>query len=227
LSGRKLTKPAIHRQDDATRTRTITLPNGGTRIVVSRVDGRPASASGTAGSEQSFDYGINPDGSTWTTVYIGPGGTASLRWVKTTRDFLGRTIRSERPGPNNSIEVAEQIYDPATGRLVESQSPGTAPLLMEYNDLGQITRAGMDINRNSTLDLASTDRITEREQGFLQSNGLWYAWSESWLYPETNLATRVRTSRSLTRLTGLGVAAPVEPSPPPSKSPSIFTATKA
>jgi len=121
--------------------------------VVSRIDGRPASASGTAGSEQSFDYGINPDGSTWTTVYIGPGGTASPRWVKTTRDFLGRTIRSERPGPNSSIEVAEQIYDPATGRLVESQSPGTAPLLMEYNDLGQITRAGMDINRNGTLDL--------------------------------------------------------------------------
>jgi len=49
--------------------------------------------------------------------------------------------------------VAEQIYDPATGRLVESQSPGTAPLLMKYNDLGQITRAGMDINRNGTLDL--------------------------------------------------------------------------
>ena len=148
LTGRELTKPAIHWQDDATRTRTITLPNGGTRIVVSRVDGRPASASGTAGSEQSFDYGINPDGSTWTTVYIGPGGTASPRWVKTTRDFLGRTIRSERPGPNNSIEVAEQIYDPATGRLVESRSPGTAPLLMEYNnalsaDKGTITRLAL------------------------------------------------------------------------------------
>ena len=193
--------------DVANRSATVTAPNGGTSTASTFLDGRPKTASGSATIARAFAYGVNPDGSTWSTVFTGPGGTNAAMWVKSTRDFMGRMIKSERPGFSNTVETAEISYN-AIGQIEQSTSPGMAPVRMEYDELGRLVRSGLDIDRNGALDDASLDRIAGQDSGFVQSNGQWYAFSEQTILPWTNSNAVVVTSRNYTRLTGLGTGDP-------------------
>lgn len=44
---------------------------------------------------------------------------------------------------------------------------------ISYDDIGNLIRQGLDVNANGTLDLASTDRISEQDTIFAQESGDW------------------------------------------------------
>ena len=70
--------------NDTYRKTTTTYPGNGTRIVEKYKDGRVKSITGTAVVHETYDYGVNSDGTHWAMKYTGPDGTSSARWEKTT-----------------------------------------------------------------------------------------------------------------------------------------------
>src|SRR5690606_12241097 len=131
-------------------------------------------------------------------------------WQKTTAGFLGRTLRTERPGNGGAILATENEYNEA-GQLVSTtttnQEPGTTNLtsvtLFAYDDFGQQTLQALDLNGNGQIDLA-TDRVTSNATAFVQIGGDWFSESRSYTFPEENAATPLLVSTQRQRLTGLG-----------------------
>lgn len=84
-----------------------------------------------------------------------------------------------------------------------------ADTLYEYDDNGahmpnEAYRSGLDVNENGTLDVASSDRITESHSHFTyESDEIWQV-SQSITYPTINDATPLTLSSQRRRLTGLG-----------------------
>ena len=81
----------------------------------------------------------------------------SPRYTITSRDMLGRIIRAEKPG-YEAEQITRYSYN-RLGRLVRITKTGLPDTLLKYDDFGQQTRKGFDLNGNGTLDPASKDRI--------------------------------------------------------------------
>ncbi len=189
-----------------------TIRAGLTNTTVGYLDGSTHYTEQNGERQQTYDYGVNTDGTQWTKVYSGPA------WQRTTTDLLGRTIRTERPGYGDITLITEYTYN-SQGQLIKTQvsgfSPQPPPTLYAYNELGEQIRSGLDINTNGVIDLAGPDRVSGSDRYFeyLTTND-WPAGSslgESWwqvsvskLYPNDNDSTVITNSIQKTRITGLG-----------------------
>lgn len=192
------------------RQATQINPDNGTVITLRHADGRPRSTTGTGIVSSYYDYGVYPDGTRWTETRT--GSPASPRWARITTDFLGRTLRTEQPAYDGGILETSYLYNPQ-GRLLRQRQRQVAPVtliestavadtLYEYDDFGNISRTGLDINQNGVLDPASTDRLIDYGQTFSQYESAWWRVRTASVYPQVNSATTVQTSEERTRLTG-------------------------
>jgi len=193
-----------HVYSDNGRTETVTLPGGATRITSRFKDGQAKSITGTGVVPQYYAYGVNEDGSQWTTVYTGPDGLESLVWEKTTTDLLGRVIKTEKPGYSQPL-VTQNFFD-NSGRLVKTTQTGRPDTLNEYDSLGNLTRSGLDVNANGSLDLASSDRVMDSDTSYAYESGDWWQETVARIYPTDNSSTPVTTSTQRTKLTGLSAS---------------------
>jgi len=188
------------------RIRTTILPGGITNYSENYLDGRIKLTKLNGVIQQYYDYGVNSDGTQWQMVYAGPAGTNSPMWSKTTSDFLGRTIRTEQPG--FSSVVTNFSFFNSKGQLRSSVficGSISNSTLYEYNELGEQVRAGLDVDGNGTLDLASMDRISESETYYEKdSSNNWWGTYTSKLYAKDNSSDVTTNSVQKTRLTGLG-----------------------
>ena len=188
-------------------TVTVTQPGGGTVVTTKFIGGTPKSISGTGVSAQSYEYGVNPDGTSWTRGYAGAIGAPM--WQKTTRDSLGRIVLEEKPGFGGTTISLVSTYD-SNGRLIKTATKSgsqdlVAPTLRVYDELGSLVRSGLDVDNNGILDPASSDRITDVAALYEKdAAGVWWTKSVSKTYPLANDATAVTVATSYGRLTGLG-----------------------
>lgn len=179
-------------------------------------DGRVKRVTCNGVAENSYAYGVNADGSQWTTVFMGPDETSSDRWAKTTIDAVGRTIRSERPAYASSqpVETVHEFDNSAAGggrlkavRHMHNNQELNAPTLFEYDDVGALTRTGLDLDGNGDLaeDSESTsDRIVQHDTSFVKIGSVWWRATAHKVYiDETAVPVVVeRTREQLTGLTG-------------------------
>ncbi len=181
---------------------------GVTNVIENYLDGRAKSIADNGVIKTFYDYGVNADGSKWSKVYSGPAGSNSPVWTKTTTDILGRTIQEEKPGYGGTVIANIYVYN-GKGQLVATQVSGFNPqpsaTLYEYNELGEQTRSGIDLNNNGVLDLAGPDRVNASDTSY-QSDASGDVWqvSASILYAGENSATPTTNGVQKTRLTGLG-----------------------
>ena len=185
---------------------TATHPGGAQTILAAYCDGRQASVTGDAQVAEYYDYGVNADGMQWSLTRLGGGN--SPRWTKTTTDLLGRVVKTEKPGYGENAVVQQQNFYDAAGRLARTTQTGTADVLYEYDELGAIVRTGQDADGNGTLDLASSDRITETASAYTQDNSnAWWARSTQSVYATANDATQTTVSTAEERLSGFASGA--------------------
>jgi len=175
-----------------------TLPGGATEISARHRDGRICSVTGTAVVARFYRYGVNPDGSQWTTVHI--GGADSPRWEKTVRDLAGRVVSVAKPG-FEGVEVTRNVYDDK-GRLVRVESPGRAATLYVYDQLGHRIMAGLDVDGNGKLIPASRDRITASQSSYRQIESAWWRQEKQSIFARENSAEETTVSIRQQRLTG-------------------------
>ncbi|MFA6960548.1 MAG: RHS repeat-associated core domain-containing protein [Opitutaceae bacterium] len=187
--------------DPVNRSQSVTAPSLATVTQTAYLDGQRYSVTGTGTVAQYMTYGVETDGRRWSQTNLAT--TNSPRWSKSWTDWLGRGIRSERPGftgQANYVELA--TYDATTGQLIKSSRSGMADTLTTYDVLGQPVFSGLDIDANGTLDLASSDRISGQEKWFAYESGTWWVASRTYTYATLNSATETALGSSRQRLTG-------------------------
>jgi YD repeat-containing protein len=213
-----------HAYDVANRMHTATKPDGGTLIEAVNLDGTPASKAGTSVVPQYLSYGIEiATGRRWTRTNTGTA--TSPRWQQAYKDWAGRDSAVVKPIPGSTATVfdgnfsstgifSKQFYydDFATtgtntntyskSHLTKTTETGMAPTLFVYDLLGRVTRTGLDIDGNGTLDLVSSDRITEKDQYFELLNGAWWSHEESRAYTTTTSSTPAVMAVKRSRLSG-------------------------
>jgi RHS repeat-associated protein len=178
-------------------TTTVTRPGNITEITTRYIDGRTKSITGTGVTARHYTYGVNADGTQWSQV-----ATGSAMVQRTITDLLGRTIRTEQPGYQGTL-VAENHYDSA-GRLERTSTTGQADTLYAYDELGNQTASGLDIDANGLLEPASTDRISLTATAYTQIDGAWWQQTTQSVYAADNDATATTAGTQRQRLTGLG-----------------------
>lgn len=202
LSGRLLatTDPAgLVTTSFYTATETALLrPGGAEEITRTHHDGSLRSYTGSGVIDRFYRYGVNPDGSRFTTVYLGTDN--GPRWETTTRDLLGRIVRSEKPGCAAPI-VTTSVYDDRN-RLIGTATTGTVPTRTDYDELNVAIMTGLDVDGNGRLEQASSDRIEERRSGYVKSDGAWWQQEQQLVYPETGSDRPTVVSTALSRLSG-------------------------
>ncbi|SHH76186.1 RHS repeat domain-containing protein, partial [Desulfofustis glycolicus] len=182
-----------------TATETALLrPGGAEEITRTHHDGSLRSQNGSGLIDRFYRYGVNQDGSRWTTAYLGTDN--GPRWETTTRDLLGRIISSEKPGSAGPI-VTTSAYDDRN-RLISTATTGMVAIITDYDELNQPIMTGLDVDGNGRLEPASSDRIEERHSGFVKSDGAWWQQERQLVYPETGSDRPTLVSTSLSRLSG-------------------------
>ncbi len=191
----------------STRTETVTAPNNsGTKTTTLQLDGRLASVTGSAVVAQYYTYSVESDGRRLTQVTF--GSSNSPRWTRSWSDWVGRAVKSEKPGFSPSGQanfIEENFYDDATigkGRLFKTTRTGFAPTRYEYDALSNVVRSGLDLVGNNGLRSDTNDRISESDTYFEEHDGAWWIRSDSKIYPTTNSAAAVDAGFTRTRLTG-------------------------
>ena len=170
--------------EEGGRIKTITHPGGTTEITENYLDGRIKSITGSGTVPRYYEYGVDSNGFQWTLVYMGPEGTNSPMWEKTTTDLLGRIVKTDKPGFGGT-QTVEYTYN-TKGQLTKVESTGQADTLYEYDELGNRTRSGLDMNENGVLDLASADRIQETDSRYVESGSNWWQEAEQRVYAAVN-----------------------------------------
>lgn len=193
----------------ATRKKTVTAPDTGTRIETTYADGRMATVTGTAVVAQSFDYAV--DGNKFLTRV---DTVSSSRWQKTWQDWLRRTTKTARPGFSGTSQPdmeEENFYNETTGLREKTTRTGYAPTRYEYDEMANVKRSGLDLGDDG-LVLVSGDRIVDTDQTFEQDgNDNWWLRTETWGYPYRGVPghdddERVRTGLMRVQLSGLSDA---------------------
>jgi RHS repeat-associated protein len=183
--------------DDQTVSKII-RPGGAAEITTRHADGRVRSVTGTAVVPRFYRYGVNADGTQWTRMAIGTQD--SVRWEKTTRDFAGRVIRVEKPG-YVGIETIRKVYD-LEGRLVRTETPARAAVLYAYDQLGNITRVGLDVDGDGKLSSASMDRIASVTTSYQNIDAAWWQVVTRSIFAHDNNADETIVSVQRQRLSG-------------------------
>jgi YD repeat-containing protein len=198
-----------HTYTNGGRTETTVLPGGATRVIDKYVDRKTKSILGTSVVNQVLDFAINADGTYEALEFIGSAGSNSPRWTKTTSDWLGRTIKVEKPSFITGTNLVRLFVYNSVGQLAsESVTAGGTPLqgtiLHEYDTLGNEIRVGSDLDANGLLTTASDDRFVETDSGYQQQGNDWFTSTTSRRY-FTNGDSTATTTLEKERLTGFAI----------------------
>jgi RHS repeat-associated protein len=188
---------------------TSTVRGGLTNLSVRFADGRARYTEQNGIRQQTYVYGVDPDGMQWTSVFTGPAGADSPAWSKTVTDPLGRTIAELRPGFGDTLLVTSNFYDTANHivRTESSSAEGVyAATLFTYDSLGAPTLTAQDLDLDGQIDFSGPDRVSGRSSRYVQLAGDWHQESASWTYPESGSDAAFTNAIARTRLTGLGDA---------------------
>lgn len=152
------------------QTVTATLPGGFTQVYTAYCDGQQESLTGTAQPPMYFRYGVNEDGSIWRRELTG-GGDSPRRMTETMgmNRLMASVIRSGFGG-----DVAEYFFYNIRNQLTKLTKTGRAPILLSYDELGNRSQIGLDVDGNGVLSPASNDRIMDESNLYVSDNGWWH-----------------------------------------------------
>jgi len=180
------------------RTVTTTLPGGSIRVDEKYLDGSVKSTTGNAQVPQYVSRTNNGDGTITTTTSLGSSGSARSSSVQA--DWLGRTILQSQPAFGGGTQTKQSFYN-SLGQLTKTTQTGMAPILYQYDGLGQLQYSGLDVNNSGQLDLGGSDRITEtRSQVYVDSNSVWWKQDLTYVFNQAGSSTPVLKSEVRTKL---------------------------
>ena len=134
---------------------TNIYPDGGTRIETYREDGSLLSVGGTGAHALQYIYGVDGDGPYTTEIKVTDSGGTN-EWVKTSTDMLGHAYKVVYA---SGSPTALSTFN-TKGQLTNHIDPDGVITLYAYNAKGEQVYSVLDSNRNYTIDLSGSDRVT-------------------------------------------------------------------
>ena len=144
------------------RVVTTTLPNGATLINTYNADGSLAVAAGTG--QQELRYVYDYDGGLRSSTYLADGKTLLSRSIV---DGFGQTIEQLAPTTQEGVYLRTHSNYNGKGQLVLQRVGHEAPVLYEYDSLGNLVRQSMLLDSEQPAD-AEKNRITTLSQRYEQ-----------------------------------------------------------
>ncbi|MDI1335898.1 MAG: hypothetical protein PSU94_06905, partial [Lacunisphaera sp.] len=182
------------------RVVTTTLPGGATQIAETHYDGQPKSQTGTAVVAQAVAYTLNTTPGTITRKVS--SGSSTAHYVETTTDWLGRPITETKPKWGSGTTTRTWTYA-NTGLLTKLIQPGLADTLYSHDTLGELFRTCLDVGANGTIDLSTSDRITEFGWTYYTSSGNWWLQQTTNTYASASSGTSTLVRKVATQISGL------------------------
>ena len=182
---------------------TTNLPGGtATKVTEIYLDGQPKSVSGTAVIAENYGYGIDTATGRRLRQTIRAGNVSA--WTNVYWDWLGHQTEEWTSGW--TANVVRTWYYNNNGQLFKFSQPGLADTLYTYDSLGNLFQEGLDINANGTLDLASADRITQKNWGIVSfdSGATWFRQTYAVVYATSGVGSGTIQSQDYERLNGFG-----------------------
>ena len=174
------------------------------------LDGNLESITGDAVIPIYYDYTIETGGKV--TVRESIATSSSVRWTQSTADWLGRVTENKTPKYSTgtlseTFEYYQSGNDGNSGKLRKMSQPGQYPTFFEYDDLGQLSKEGLDYDNDGYLTPgtsieSSSDRIKEYETKVVDFSSAKFLESSVYGYPIDDDSTKILLSRSRDRLTG-------------------------
>ncbi len=191
--------------DPANRKRTTTFSNGGTRVEEFNHDRTPAKTTGTGVVEEHYTYSIENN---QRKTIARSGTSSSTRTVTAWHDWLGRPVKTQRPGfaPSGLSAYTQNFsYNSTTGLLSSiARSAGLATVYYTYDALGNRLTEGLDIDGGG-ITTGGTDRITGTERKFVNnkpSSTDWWLFTRTYTYGTASSPAEHTLSTSYERITG-------------------------
>lgn len=157
---------------------TETSPSGATAIRELYRDRTLYSATGTRFPPRYYLQGTaSAGGSTYEVRQAFRDDQFSVLDLETIRDWTGRVRTETRPKFGGGELTRTMTYDGGPseggairGLLARVDEPGRSPTLMEYDEYGQLTATGVDLNGNGVLDRTGTDPVATTTDAFERAN---------------------------------------------------------
>ena len=164
----------------AGRDTLSTLPGGLTRLTTNDSEGRTVSITGSGVIDEFYDYDYSTTGTTPGNLTITKriGDLAnSPRYQSTEQDWAGRNVKTLSPSPTGVPgETVTNVsgYQANTRRLISTVSPNGTMFVQKPLSTSETTYSGYDLDNSSSLELASTDRVSESNSKYLFEGGYWW-----------------------------------------------------
>ncbi|GEM_PF-2398768 len=186
-------------------TRTTTYPGGSTSITKTYADGTPIETLGTATRPMTTTISWDTNGQRITEQAY---ASNTNDYTKTTTDFLGRTIKTERPSPTGTgIASTQTNYEAGTSRMIERLDEASLRTIYQYNDLSELEVTAIDVNNNGQVELGGSDQVTSNVVEYVDYtfNNTTYPTrkTSSYVWQEENSATSTLISESWSTHDGL------------------------
>jgi RHS repeat-associated protein len=204
------------------RQTTITGSSGTSQTIAKYLDRRVASLTGTAVTNQFYDYALLNGGSASPDIgypknlsTISWGTSNSLRWTATATDPGYRTVEERKPafGNTNTVYREYSYGHSLLGSITETglQANGNVPssedgpyTLYEYDFYGK--KSG-ELTQGPELSLCdwnplTRDRINLYTNYYQLTNNNWFFTTEEWTYPYDTNSTLTLVERTMEKLTG-------------------------
>ncbi len=169
-------------------TRTITFPDGGTRIEQYYRDGSLRQVGGTAAFPRRYEYGATngvANGLNCNLIFtkeikLDATGADTSEWTMTLSDMVGRLVKTvEAAASGQSNAVNETIFynggESYPGRLARTIDPDGVMVDYSYNVIGEIEFVAVDLEHSSTpvsgILYSTSNRVTRTQSSATAAHG--------------------------------------------------------
>jgi RHS repeat-associated protein len=173
-------------------------------------DGQLYQSFGSGAFPVTYAYGPTNDGAGRLFAHEQHG--SATEWSLTIRDMQGRHYKTLFASPSAPHPYTRSYYD-AYGALARFSDAMTNTTLYTPSVSGSLSGiyserdsyVALDMNRNGSIDLESTDRITRRRDDYIESSvlGVWLERVETYEWAVDNESTAILTSTTERTFDGL------------------------
>jgi RHS repeat-associated protein len=162
---------------------TTTYADGGQMSATYARDGRLIKMTGNAAKPVRYAWDVEADEGVGremsAIVKLDGNGNDTSEWVRMYQDMLGRPYKQVY-----SDGVFDQTFYNQKGQIWKRQDPDGIVTLSQYNDLGVLEYAAMDMDRNGRIDLNGSDRVTRILRDYVTSHGATVRRTRTFAWPD-------------------------------------------
>lgn len=168
--------------------KTETAPDLTTTVRTYSKDDKLISVTGTGTVAKYYHYAPRTGGGIVTTTYLGVDN--GPRYVRKETDALGRTVKTEQPGYNNTVLASVYSYGNVYHGPTKVATTSSPTMVYGYDELGNRVLSGQTADNDSLSEDSNTDIMRESDTVYELASGKLWMVSSQYTWPEAGSSTK-------------------------------------